>query len=119
MKNNQQFRNNIILLIGFALIGQLSYSQTIENLYVNMPDFLNPTLSKQNRFELLEYHKAHLSDSTTNRFENQTSLVLMDTVNEHIVVKNTAVSSFDMKLLTLEDSTLVIGIIRTVCAPVC
>ena len=84
-----------------------------------MPDILNPTLSKQNRLELLEYHKAHQSDSVANRFGNQAHLIIMDTLNQQIVVKNTPSSTFEMKILTLEDSTIVIGIIRTVCAPVC
>ena len=84
-----------------------------------MPDILNVTLSRQNRLELLEYHKAHQSDSVANRFGNQAHLMSLDSLNQRIVVRNTASSTFEMKILNLEDSTKIIGIIRTVCAPVC
>jgi hypothetical protein len=101
------------------LAGQSLLSQTIEDWYVNMPDILNPTLSRQNRLELIEYHKAHQSDSVTNRFGNQTHLLTLDSLNNRIVVKNTLSSIFEMKIFQLEDSSTVIGVIRTVCAPVC
>ena len=113
-----QNKNNWLLFIVMIINGGI-YSQSIEKLYVQMPDILNPTLSSQNRLELLEYHKAHQSDSTTNRFGNMAYLMLMDTVNQRVIVKNTESSTFEMKLNRLADSTLCIGIIRTACAPVC
>jgi len=100
-------------------ISMSSMSQTIEKWYVNMPDFINPTLTKQNRLELLEYHKAGKGDSIANRFGNQAYLLSLDTLQQQIVVKNTPSSAFEMKILNLEDGTAVLGIIRTVCAPVC
>jgi len=100
-------------------ISMSSMSQTIEKWYVNMPDFINPTLTKQNRLELLEYHKAGKGDSIANRFSNQAYLLSLDTLQQQIVVKNTPSSAFEMKILNLEDGTAVLGIIRTVCAPVC
>ncbi len=84
-----------------------------------MPDILNPTLSRQNRLELIEYHKAHQSDSSVNRFGNKAYLVLSDSLNQHLIVKNTSSSTFEMKLNYLADSTMYIGIIRTTCAPLC
>lgn len=84
-----------------------------------MPDILNPTLSRQNRLELIEYHKAHQSDSSVNRFGNKAYLALSDSLNQHLIVKNTSTSTFEMKLNHLADSTMYIGIIRTTCAQVC
>lgn len=108
-----------MIISSLFLLNQCLFSQTIEDKYVNMPDALNPTLTKQNRLELVEYYKAHQSDSIANKFGNQVYLLSLDTLNERIVVKNTASTTFEMKVLNLEDSTKVIGIIRTVCAPVC
>lgn len=119
MKKNNLYKNKWMIMIGLMFLNQLCYSQTIEDFYVKMPDILNPTLSRQNRLELLEYHKVHQSDSTANRFGNQAYLITMDTINERIVVKNTPESVFEMKMLTLQDSNVVVGIIHTVCAPVC
>ena len=112
-------QNNCLLIIGLIFIFQLSTAQNVEKLYVNMPDALNPTLSKQNRLELLEYHKASQGDSIDNRFGNKAYLSILDTLQKYIVVKNTPNSTFEMKVLKLENDVPLIGIIRTVCAPVC
>jgi hypothetical protein len=94
-------------------------AQNIGNYYVKIPDALNPTLSKQNRHELLEYHKAKLGDSIVNVFGNKAYLQKYDTINQRIIVKNTASSTFDMALLQLDANQQVIGLIRTVCGPIC
>jgi len=100
------------------LLSQCLAGQTIAKWYVNMPDILNPTMTKQNRMELLEYHKAGQGDSIANRFGHQAFLLSVDTIQQHMVVKNTAISTFEMKIFK-QDSTMAIAIIRTVCAPVC
>jgi len=119
MKKYLQLKNNLILFCLLVLSGQCVMSQTIENLFVNMPDILNPTLTKQNRLELLEYHKAGQGDSVANRFDHQALLLNFDTLQQQIVVKNTPSSTFEMKIIHSQDSTSIIGIIRTVCTPVC
>jgi len=119
MKKNLRLKNNLFVLCCLLQFGQGVMSQTVEKWYVDMPDVLNPSLTKQNRLELLEYHKAGQGDSVVNRFGNQSLLLNLDTLNQQILVKNTPSSTFEMKILTLEDSTKIIGIIRTVCAPVC
>lgn len=119
MKKQLLRKNSLVLACCMLLMCQSLLSQAVEDWYVNMPDILNPTLSRQNRLELIEYHKAHQSDSITNRFGNQAYLLTLDSLNNRIVVKNTSSSTFEMKILQLEDSSTVIGVIRTVCAPVC
>ena len=119
MKKKRLPGNNGLLILCLLFISVGSMAQTIEKWYVNMPDFLNPTLSKQNRLELLEYHKAGQGDSIANIFKHQAYLLKFDTLNQHITVKNTPTSTFEMKILNQADSTAIIGIIRTVCAPLC
>ena len=84
-----------------------------------MPENLNPILSKKSKMELLEYHKAGQSESIQNRFGNQVYLQVFDTLNNRIVVKNTESSTFEIKLLKVEDGMPVVGLIRTVCSPIC
>jgi hypothetical protein len=84
-----------------------------------MPDALNPTLSNQNRLELLEYYKAGQSDSTVNRYGNQARLLAFDTIHQAIVVKNTPVTTFEMKVFNQANGNPIVGIIYTACAPVC
>lgn len=119
MKNLRRIMNNSILLCCMLLFTHNIIAQTVEKWYVNMPDGLNPTLSKQNRLELLEYYKAGQGDSVINRYGNQARLVAFDSINQSLVVKNTPNSIFEMKMFNLVDSTKVIGIISTVCAPIC
>ena len=111
-------RNNW-LVVCLLLLSQVIFSQSIENLYVKMPDILNPTLSGQNRFELIEYVKAHKGDSIENRFGKQAHLLIMDTLNKRIVVQNTHTSVFEMKVNDLKNGKPYIGIIRSICAPIC
>jgi len=119
MKKYRLPKNKRLLLACLLFISAGSMAQTIEKWYVNMPDILNPTMSKQNRMELLEYHKAGQGDSIANIFKHRAYLLKYDTLNQHITVKNTPSSTFEMKILNQADSTIIIGIIRTVCAPVC
>ena len=112
-------KTNKWLIILLLSICQFAFSQSIEDLYVKMPDILNPTLSSQNRLELLEYYKAHQTDTTLNRYGNQVMLLVLDTLNKRLVVRNTPNSTFEMKVNYLKDSIPYIGIIRTICAPVC
>lgn len=110
----------IILLPCLLVVTLLLPAQSvIEKLYVNMPDALNPVLNKQARLELLEYYKAGQGDSVLNRFGKKSYLLSMDTLHNHLMVRNTQSSTFDMKVLSLDDKRKVVGIIRTVCAPVC
>jgi len=106
-----------VCILVFCNIGLAA--QKVDKFYVNMPDDLHPTLSKQNRLELIEYHKAGKGDSIANRFENMAYLVSIDTVSNHLIVKNTASTTFEMKTITLNNNVPAIGIIRTVCGSIC
>ncbi len=119
MKKQLLRKNDLLIISCLLLISQSLFSQNIDDWYVNMPDILNPVLTKQNRLELLEYHKAHRGDSITNRFGNQSYLLGLDSLNKRIVIKNTSTSTFDMKIVEPEGVAPVVGIVRTVCAPVC
>jgi hypothetical protein len=111
---------NKFLIAGLMILSSLGvFSQSIEKCYINMPERLNPVLSQKSRMELLEYRKAGQSESIQNRFGNQVYLQVFDTLNNRIVVKNTESSTFEMKLLKVEDGIPVVGLIRTVCSPIC
>ncbi len=115
----QKKLNKWLVLCGVVLCSELIMGQSIEKLYVDMPDVLNPTLSKQNRLELIEYYKSGHGDSIANRFGKSAHLLKLDSLNGFVQVKNTPSSSFAMKLFRLDDNRPVLGVVRTVCAPVC
>jgi hypothetical protein len=115
----QKKLNKWLVLCGIVLCNQLVVAQSIEKLYVGMPDALNPTLSKQNRLELIEYYKSGHGDSIANRYGKSAHLLTLDSLNGFVQMRNTPSSSFAMKVLRLNDNKPVLGVIRTVCAPVC
>ena len=106
----------ILLVVVFAT--QILQAQRIEQIYIQMPEVLNPVISRQQRFELLEYYKANMGDSIQNRFGTQTRILKLDAENNHIIVQNTDISRFEIKLIPHRNDTI-IGIIRTVCVPIC
>ena len=112
--NNPVLIGAVLLLVTTTSL----LSQSISQYYTAMPDILNPVLSKKQRWELLEYYKAEMGDSIENRFGNQSHIVSLDTINNHILVQNTGISTFEMMLFENGGDTL-IGIIKTVCAPIC
>jgi len=115
----QLIRNKCLLITLLWVCLEGLYAQSIGKYYVEMPDVLNPTLSKQNRMELLEYNKAGSGDSIVNRFGNMAYLLSIDTIGNHLIVKNTPTSTFEMQVMQMNDSTNYIGLIRTVCGPIC
>ena len=119
MNKLQQITINCLICASSFVFLHGMYAQTVDKFYVNMPDGLNPILSKQNRMEMLEYHKAKSVDSIANRFGNMAHLISLDTLNNHLVVKNTENSTFEMKVIGTKDSVKIIGVIRTVCGPIC
>ena len=111
--------NKTILIFAFVLSFQFALSRSIETAYINMPEVLNPTISKENRLELLEYYKVGSKDSVINRFGNAVRVIQMDNTNQLLKIQNTKSTVFEMKLFILDDNAPVIGVIHTVCAPVC
>ncbi|WP_163630226.1 DUF3256 family protein [Paludibacter sp. 221] len=109
---------NIAVILFLLLPLSLSAQQGIEALYIEMPEILNPVISEKQRHELLEYYKADMGDSIMNRFGTQTHMLSLDTLNHYLSVRNTDVSVFEMKMFENNTDTL-IGIIKTVCTPVC
>lgn len=115
----QKKLNKWLVLCGIVLCNQLVVAQSIEKLYVGMPDELNPTLSKQNRLELIEYYKSGHGDSIANRYGKNAHLLMVDSLNGFVQVKNTPSSFLEMKVFRLDDNKPMLAVIRTVCAPVC
>lgn len=109
----------LILMMCFAMAGQTLMARNIEYYYINMPERLNPTLTRQNKLELLEYAKAKQTDSVGNRFGKPARLLYIDTVFQCVKVQNTPVSAFEMKLFKTVAGDTIIGVIHTVCTPVC
>lgn len=111
---------NRYLFAGLLILaGQGVFAQSIEKCYLGMPDVLCPVLPRKARLELLEYYKAHQGDSVQNRFASQSYLQVFDTLNNRIVVGSTKSSTLELKLIKMADGMPVVGVINSVCSPIC
>ena len=108
------------LFIGFcATIGCMTTSaqQLAKDLFVNMPDTVCPLLTPINRADCIDFLESNMKAKVENRF-NKTS-EMTELSNDYIQVQVSPQSTWQMKLLSVNDSTQIICTISTVCAPVC
>ena len=104
------------LLLGLA--APVAGQSAIGRLYVDMPEAVDPVMPRKQRAELLEYVKAGMGDSIANRFGRQAHMTVLDTLHQRLVVRNTATSTLELKLLAHGGDTAV-ALVRTVCTPLC
>ncbi len=122
MKASKKLR--VIVMLGMFMtcygVTRSENFGTIESIYQNMPHQVNSLLSPQQRFELIEYYKAGQGDSIKNMFGNWAQLLELDVENKHIKVMHTDGVLLEMMLFeNKQDSTLSIGVIETICSPIC
>ena len=115
--------NNIILTktLLFALLCTISFSanaQKVGDLFLSMPDKIVPTLSKQQRFEMLEYSKLNRRDSVRNKFNEYVSIQHYDSINQLITFNTTKNNLTETKIFEMENGSAVVAVINTVLQPV-
>jgi len=117
MNKNILFTKKLLLLSFICVISTVVYPRNIADFFMAMPDQLLPSLSKQHRFELLEYSKLNRKDSLKNRFDNFVSGLYSDSVSQHIVLNTTKNHSLEMKLFITAQNDTLIGVINTIQKP--
>lgn len=93
-------------------------SKNAADYFIDMPLLLIPTLESSYRVELIENYLTEGKDSLQNRFGTNVKLLHLDTINQHIALQTTSNARFELQLIENENDTL-IGVINTVCAPIC
>ena len=112
-KKNKGFILSILLISCTIVSGQ-----KFDNILLNIPEQYIPLLSKQNRFELIEYYKANQKDSVKNKFGKFATLELYDSTNQHIILKPSKISRVEIKKLNTTDLSPIFAIINTILLPV-
>lgn len=108
-----------ILLVCMALCftyAELLYAQTLENLFVSMPDSLSFVMTGVNRADCVDFIQSGMQARVTNRF-GRTSVVNQLT-DDYMQAQVTSRSAWEMRLLPLEDSMAVICWVTTVEGPI-
>lgn len=106
-----------------ALIFSINFivnAQNIVNYFVDMPVYLLPSFDKTLKQELVEnYQKNPERDSVDNLFGGKARLLQLDTITNNLKIQATSVSKLELQLIERADNSKIIGIINSVCSPIC
>ena len=91
-------------------------AQTAEKLFISIPESMLLTLSETNRMELVELYKGGLTAAVENQMGDSCFLTRM--TDDYLQIQE-GKSSLEIIVLPMVNDSKVIGLIRTVCAPLC
>jgi hypothetical protein len=103
-----------ILLLCIAIC--LIQGQTTSELFVKLPESSFFSLTVSDRLDLVDLYKAGEKAIVKNRFNETCSILHM--TDDYLQIR-TNQYTIELFLLTLINDTKIIGLIQTVCAPVC
>lgn len=107
---------SVLLYLAFIGLGCL-HAQEAKTYFKNMPDSICPLLSAVNRADFIDFLESKMKAEVTNSFGGKSEMTELSP--DYIHVKMTPRSSWQMKLLSVNDSTKVVCVVSTVCAPAC
>ena len=107
---------SVLLYLAFIGLGCL-HAQEAKTYFKNMPDSICPLLSAVNRADFIDFLESKMKAEVTNNFGGKSEMTELSP--DYIHVKMTPQSSWQMKLLPVNDSTKVVCVVSTVCAPAC
>lgn len=113
--------NKLIFAFSFLITGLFAMSsvqaQEAKTLFVNMPDSLTPLLTKVNREDCIDFLESKMKAQVDNRFGRKSEMT--DLGKDYIRMQMSPQTSWQMKVLSLNDTTKVICTVFTVCGPAC
>lgn len=104
------------LILTFLMLPALR-AQEAKTLFINMPDSVNPLLTKVNREDCVDFLESKMKAVVENRFGQKSEMTELGT--DYIRMQMSPQSTWQMKVLQLSDTTQVICTVSTVCAPAC
>ena len=103
--------------LGLFLFAPLRAQQEAKAVFVSMPDSLSPLLTAVNRADFIDFLESKMKAKVENRFGGESEMT--DLNKDYIRIQMTPQSTWQMKLLAVNDSTQVICTVSTACAPAC
>ncbi|MCK9160998.1 MAG: DUF3256 family protein [Bacteroidaceae bacterium] len=107
----------ISLVVSGLCLPLSSYAQNAKKTFIDMPDSLCPLLTHNNRADCIDFLNSHMKAKVQNRFDSISEMTEMS--KDYIRVRLSQETTWQMKLLTVNDSTKVICVVSTACAPAC
>ena len=113
--------NKITYTIAFFIISLFTFvssqAQEAKTLFINVPDSLCPLLTKVNREDCIDFLSSKMKAQVENRFGQKSEMT--DLSKDYIRMQMTPETTWQMKVLALNDTTNVICTVATACAPAC
>lgn len=101
----------------FALIPTFLHAQDAKGFFLLMPDSVCPLLTANDRADCIDFLESRMKAEVNNRLGGRSQMTHLDATR--IFVQLTPQSTWEMKVMTMTDSTRVIAVSTTVCAPAC
>lgn len=92
-------------------------AQQAKQYFVSMPDTILPLLTEINRADCIDFLESNMRAIVTNRLDGKSEMTKL--TDNYIAIKLSEQSSWQMKVLALNDSTQVLCTVFTACAPAC
>lgn len=112
---------NLIPVIFFFVTGIFSLAslqaQEAKKMFINMPDSLSPLLTKVNREDCIDFLESKMKAQVENRFGKKSEMTELSA--DYIRMQMSPQTTWQMKVLALNDTTKVICTVSTACAPAC
>ena len=113
--------NRLVSAIFFFVVGLFSLAslqaQEAKTLFVNIPDSLTPLLTKVNREDCIDFLESKMKAQVENRFGKKSEMTELGT--DYVRMQMSPQTSWQMKVLPLSDTTKVVCLVSTACAPAC
>ena len=113
--------NRLVSAIFFFVVGLFSLAslqaQEAKTLFVNIPDSLTPLLTKVNREDCIDFLESKMKAQVENRFGKKSEMTELGT--DYVRMQMSPQTSWQMKVLELSDTTKVVCLVSTACAPAC
>lgn len=106
----------IFLMILFLSSVSLS-AQSMRTVFVSMPDSLCPLLTKVNKEDCIDFLDSQMKAEVKNRMGNTVEMKRLTV--DYVQMQTSSAGTLELKLLPVNDSTRVVCLVKTVCAPVC
>jgi len=99
-----------------TVVVRLIQAQTAGELFVKLPESAFLTLSVSDRMDLIDMYKAGEKAVVKNRFDDSCSIL---SLTDDYLQLQTGGNTLELFILPMINDSKIVGIIQTVCAPVC
>ena len=103
---------SVLLMLFFPVMVK---AQDLKSLFVAMPDSVCPLLTAVNRADFGDFLDSGMKAVVKNRFDKPSEMKTM--TKDYIKLNLTSANVWEMKLLPVNDSTMVICVVKTFCLP--